>query len=598
MNLISGRTTFNDPGSDACFSVAKGFLEECLQNHPLCRPVHTPSQLSASGSEAGNAQVISSPSCPTRTIEVGPPDGSREPYLSIHSKGECMIQWTTVSHVWGGQSPLMTTTASLQEMQRGIPMATLPPLFQDAIVITRKLGFRHLWIDSLCIIQDCPQDWESESHQMANIYHNSSLNIATEESRSCYDRILGQRDLAFSPIRIPFTSSKRGVSGGMFIRPRLDHWPDVLLNSSLSSRAWALQESILARRTLHYCHQQMLWECRTMITAEGDVAPTRDSILHKNWIFLPKMFTDASNVGSIEEPARMYKAREAIYKYWYSLVENYTSRKLTKQGDRLPARTGVASFFHVQLDDTYNKGLFEGDFHRGLAWRTRDPSTATYPATWRAPSWSWVSVESPVTFYCLNFKGLDHQCQAKIHAGTYFENYGDRLHTQQEPTAPCGSQQINSAPAVADGSLAEADVRACGDAVVHSTFSNFDQVAGGRLFLSGPWQATDKWSTAGHNKTVLWLKGHLTGDQIYCYFDVGDEQQIAERSYALEKFSFMRILSYPIPRMNAGHMYILILESAGHNNPDEYRRIGSATVWSDEISRATEGWEMRAITIV
>jgi hypothetical protein len=32
----------------------------------------------------------------------------------------------------------------------------LPRNFIDAIKVTRLLGFRYLWIDSLCIIQDSP----------------------------------------------------------------------------------------------------------------------------------------------------------------------------------------------------------------------------------------------------------------------------------------------------------------------------------------------------------------------------------------------------------------------------------------------------------
>lgn len=34
----------------------------------------------------------------------------------------------------------------------------LPKTGQDAVFIVRKLGFRYLWVDSLCIIQDDEDD--------------------------------------------------------------------------------------------------------------------------------------------------------------------------------------------------------------------------------------------------------------------------------------------------------------------------------------------------------------------------------------------------------------------------------------------------------
>ena len=47
----------------------------------------------------------------------------------------------------------------------------------DAIVITRRFGFRFLWIDALCIIQYIVEDWAQESSLMAGIYRNRGLMI-------------------------------------------------------------------------------------------------------------------------------------------------------------------------------------------------------------------------------------------------------------------------------------------------------------------------------------------------------------------------------------------------------------------------------------
>jgi hypothetical protein len=36
----------------------------------------------------------------------------------------------------------------------------LPRLFRDAVVVTRGIGIKYLWIDSLCIVQDDSGDLE------------------------------------------------------------------------------------------------------------------------------------------------------------------------------------------------------------------------------------------------------------------------------------------------------------------------------------------------------------------------------------------------------------------------------------------------------
>jgi hypothetical protein len=53
---------------------------------------------------------------------------------------------------------IKTTKSTLDDHLRGIDVRSLPQTFQDAIVFTRKLGMRFLWIDSLCIVQDDIED--------------------------------------------------------------------------------------------------------------------------------------------------------------------------------------------------------------------------------------------------------------------------------------------------------------------------------------------------------------------------------------------------------------------------------------------------------
>ncbi|KAF5872954.1 putative het domain-containing protein [Botrytis fragariae] len=87
-------------------------------------------------------------------------------------------RYATLSHCWGDYQPLQTKRESFRQHRKGIAWKTLPLTFRDAISIVRALGIRHIWIDSLCIVQDDQDDWEKEAARMAIVYSNSYLNLA------------------------------------------------------------------------------------------------------------------------------------------------------------------------------------------------------------------------------------------------------------------------------------------------------------------------------------------------------------------------------------------------------------------------------------
>jgi hypothetical protein len=74
------------------------------------------------------------------------------------------LQYMTLSHMWGRHTDSMPKLLhrTLSSFQEDIPISLLSPIFLDAISITRAIGIRYLWIDALCIIQDCKEDWERE----------------------------------------------------------------------------------------------------------------------------------------------------------------------------------------------------------------------------------------------------------------------------------------------------------------------------------------------------------------------------------------------------------------------------------------------------
>ena len=161
-------------GSEETLALAASWVKQCNTQHPKCTGLW----------------VKQSPYLPTRLIDIGTLDGSVKPHLWIPENGHKHIPYITLSYRWGMSPTVLLTQASLPVLCEEIPIQLLPQTNQDAIKITRFLGVRYLWIDAICIIQDLDTDWQNESENMGNIYHNSyctiSASMAATGERGCF----------------------------------------------------------------------------------------------------------------------------------------------------------------------------------------------------------------------------------------------------------------------------------------------------------------------------------------------------------------------------------------------------------------------------
>jgi hypothetical protein len=77
----------------------------------------------------------------------------------------------------GHAPPLRTLKANYTMMLSGIPRQMMSKNFVDAVIVTRQLGLQYIWIDSLCIVQDSPEDWHSEAATMYKVYKVADITI-------------------------------------------------------------------------------------------------------------------------------------------------------------------------------------------------------------------------------------------------------------------------------------------------------------------------------------------------------------------------------------------------------------------------------------
>lgn len=177
-------------------------------------------------------------------------------------------QYLTLSHRWGSLEFLKLTKANVDGLKTRIELSELSKTFQDAIAITLELGLCYLWIDSLCIIQDCELDWLREAASMQDIYRNSILTISasgiTEDGLESL-----RREPEIGCLFVQLRSSKNSPSPSQcFIYERF-LWYRLVLNSPIARRGWVLQERLLSRRVLHCTDTQLAWECDELQACES-----------------------------------------------------------------------------------------------------------------------------------------------------------------------------------------------------------------------------------------------------------------------------------------------------------------------------------------
>ena len=201
---------------------------------------------------------------PKRVIYIGRSDTTSDPFLLENNKKNGA--WVALSHCWGQGTSFTTTTTNILDRKKGIPFADFPATFRDAITISRTLGIEHLWIDSLCIIQDSASDWLEQSRQMKQVYSNATVTLVAEASEDSHGGIFTSANAGRArSVHIPFHDTTGNYRGSLYSQKYNENSPvsGVYAPGPLSSRAWALQEDVLSQRILRYASDQLFWLCYT-----------------------------------------------------------------------------------------------------------------------------------------------------------------------------------------------------------------------------------------------------------------------------------------------------------------------------------------------
>jgi hypothetical protein len=330
-------------------------------------------------------------------------------------------QYAVLSHCWGGVDiPAKTTRANVDKYFISIDIETLPKTFQEAIEISRALQLRYLWIDSLTIIQHDLPDWQCESAKMAAIFRNATITIsASSAENSTQGCGIGNH----LPSSIQFTLPHRGTreehSPFMAIC-QTSHRDSVLGRDDrfgfykypVHRRAWIFQEKLLSRRILHATHGLFIYQCATIFETEDNILDYKD----RNNLL-------ASHIPEhIVHPAASHnRGHDDIRRTWWSWMDDFATRRLTKPTDNYAALAGVTALYQELTGDEPVLAMWKRHLVVHLAWAVRvsedgRDKLTTCSASDRRPSWTWMSYPHGTVlpeFYKVEFDDIDRAVTPK-----------------------------------------------------------------------------------------------------------------------------------------------------------------------------------------
>lgn len=364
---VAARVSYEPPADihdPIMWSLAKRWYDECRNTHPKCAASRNPGFY------------------PTRLVEIM----NQETVRLVETAAASSIgPYTAFSHCWGQAKTLKLLQRNKALLEIGIRVEDLPQSYKEALDVSIKLGIRWIWIDSLCIIQDDISDWRAEAATMMGVYSNAAVTIAATAAAENSEASFRRRD-ALTIKNFHIKSGWTDIPEAEYAVAYKYSWNDDVKSSPLRCRSWVLQESYMAARTLNLCSSQLWWECCEAVHCESWPEGMPSSMRLK-----------AEKGGSLRDTSP-----GSQHRLWCDLVERYTSCGITVLSDKLIAISGLASYFQSFVGiDEYVAGLWRSQLPQSLAWNINPfpiRKKVYRPPQYRAPSWSWASVEGEIRF--------------------------------------------------------------------------------------------------------------------------------------------------------------------------------------------------------
>ncbi|GME56847.1 heterokaryon incompatibility protein-domain-containing protein [Neofusicoccum parvum] len=330
------------------------------------------------------------PTCSAATLSTVSPSAT---LLLVDVEQQCLVdasfdtRFVALSYVWGAATQFLTLRSNLAALQQPGALAhrPLPATIRDAMALVARLHESHLWVDTLCIVQDDLANKRAQIAQMASIYNRALLTLVALSGASASAGLPGLSSprLAAAAVRL---------APGLRLAPR--EGPTAAFEASVyDSRAWTFQERILARRALFFLPGQVFWQCRAATWAEdrrGDVADDWPSAS----VTVAKIegWAAARRAASERSAGASGFGGEDDFACYAQLVREYARKRMGFVGDVVDAFTGVTAALGVLFGWGFVVGVPRGLVGLALLWTPLEAVVRRRSGEGEAvvfPSWAW-----------------------------------------------------------------------------------------------------------------------------------------------------------------------------------------------------------------
>lgn len=209
--------------------------------------------------------------------------------------------------------------------------------------------------------------------------------------------------------------------------------PETLLREKLNrvpnlrTRAWCFQERVLSPRILIFGQIGMSWLCakgeadewafegkgvytKPVESLRTAVNPNKTKEGRKifestvqviEWKSEHNVCDAAAGKDELEAllqtiPNSSEGYSQTLHQLWFGIVSQDSTCQMTQASDKLIALAGLASRVQSHISDQYLAGLWQKSLCFDLMWFSKFDPKASRPARYRAPTWSWASIDGQI----------------------------------------------------------------------------------------------------------------------------------------------------------------------------------------------------------
>ncbi|KAI0425865.1 heterokaryon incompatibility protein-domain-containing protein [Xylaria sp. FL1042] len=305
----------------------------------------------------------------------------------IDTKLECIVTPTTevpfvaLSYVWGPVETLQALESNIDNLKLPGSLSSsssqvVPQTIRDAIRLCALTGYRYLWVDRVCIIQDSHTMKHQHLQAMAWIYAAAEFTIVAADGSDVNHGLSGLSQSVEERQKhlIPFPS-KSLIKGSLWTLGG-----SLLSDTVWSSRGWTFQEHVFSRRLL-YINKFANWVCASSQWTEAlSLSPETSQL----------MTSKREDYHSAD--GKLFVIDWPSLRYYASMVEQYNVRNLTYDWDVANAFGGLLSQMCMGFSAGFYGGIPEFYFTICLLWQPRKGLRPRFNQsdTRFLPTWSWL----------------------------------------------------------------------------------------------------------------------------------------------------------------------------------------------------------------